>query len=197
MRTTRAGEIQRQSFLVQTIILFLFWLAISFPPDFATRTGFINLIQHIIVGLILAILVSLLFPQSIISSEELYLFNPGNFFRLILYSIRLTWDILLAGIDVAKRVLRIKMRITPAIVQVKTPLPDALQNTINANSITLTPGTITIDVEKTAEGSIFTVHCISQENAQSILKDAGFVKRIQWVFRETQIATDKKPDDHG
>lgn len=185
MRTTRAGEIQRFSFLVQTIILFLFWLAISFPTDFATPTGSINLIQHIVVGLILAILVSLLFPQSIIPSKELYLFKPGNLLRVILYSLRLTWDILLAGIDVANRVLRIKMRISPAIVQVKTPLKDDLQNTINANSITLTPGTITIDVEKTAEGSIFTVHCLTQENAQSTLKDAGFVKRIQRVFKDT------------
>ncbi len=185
MRTTRAGEIQRQSFLVQTVILFLFWLAISFPADFATPTGFINLIQHIIVGLVLAALISLLFPQSIIPSEELYLFKPGNLFRIVLYSLRLCWDILLAGIDVAKRVLRIKMRISPAIVQVKSPLPDALQNTINANSITLTPGTITLDVEKTAEGYIYTVHCISQENAESILKDIGFVKRIQRVFKDT------------
>ncbi|HCJ67146.1 MAG TPA: hypothetical protein DHV62_07445 [Elusimicrobia bacterium] len=183
MRTTRTGEIQRQSFLVQTIILFLFWLAISFPPDFATPIGFLNLIQHVIVGLVLAVLVSSLFPQSIIPPEELYLLKPSNLFRIFLYSIRLTWDILLAGIDVANRVLRINMRISPAIVQVKSPLPDALQNTINANSITLTPGTITIDVEKTAEGYIFTVHCISQENAESILKDAGFVKRIQKVFR--------------
>lgn len=180
--------------MAQAIILFIFWLAISFPPDFSTRTGFINLIQHIIVGLILAVLVSSLFPESIIPSEELYLLKPGNLLRIIWYSFRLTWDILLAGIDVANRVLRIKMLISPAIVQVKTPLPDALQNTINANSITLTPGTITVDVEKTAEGSIFTVHCISQENAQSILQEAGFVKRIQRVFPKTQMNTDKDAD---
>lgn len=186
MVETSSGRQKANSycFFAQVIILFLFWLAISFPSDFATPTGFINLIQHIVVGLILAILVSLLFPQSIIPSEELYLLKPGNLQRIIIYSFRLTWDILLAGIDVANRVLRIKMRISPAIVQVKTPLPDALQNTINANSITLTPGTITIDVEKIPEGSIFTVHCISQENAQSILQEAGFVKRIQRVFRE-------------
>jgi multisubunit Na+/H+ antiporter MnhE subunit len=49
---------------------------------------------------------------------------------------------------------------------------------INANSITLTPGTITIDVRQEKDGSLFLVHCISDEAARHIMQTGGFVKEI-------------------
>jgi multicomponent Na+:H+ antiporter subunit E len=91
-------------------------------------------------------------------------------------------DIVLAGIDVARRVMRPKILISPGIVEFDTPLSEDIQIALNANSITLTPGTITIDAQKTPDGSRFLVHCISQDAVESTLKDKGFVKRIQNCF---------------
>ena len=69
------------------------------------------------------------------------------------------------------------------IVEVETPLFEDIQIALNANSITLTPGTITIEAKKTSKGSRFLVHCISQEAVESTIKSGGFVKRIQDCFK--------------
>ena len=90
----------------------------------------------------------------------------------------------LAGIDVAKRVIRKNLLISPGIVEVKTALGSDDEIALNANSITLTPGTITIDAQKTKKGSIFWVHCISQESVKDILETGGFVKKISHIYEK-------------
>jgi multicomponent Na+:H+ antiporter subunit E len=98
------------------------------------------------------------------------------------YIARLCVDIILAGVDVARRVMRPKILISPGIVEFETALSEDIQIALNANSITLTPGTITIDAQKTSNGSRFLVHCISHDAVESTLKDKGFVERIQKCF---------------
>ncbi|MCF7924000.1 MAG: Na+/H+ antiporter subunit E [Candidatus Izimaplasma sp.] len=57
------------------------------------------------------------------------------------------WKLILANIDVARRVLSFKIPLNPGIVKVKTNLKGDLGKLTLANSITLTPGTLSIDVE--------------------------------------------------
>jgi len=57
------------------------------------------------------------------------------------------------------------MKISPNVVKFKTNLKKDLSKTILANSITLTPGTITIEVK----GDEFTVHCLSEKNIEGII----------------------------
>jgi multicomponent Na+:H+ antiporter subunit E len=103
-------------------------------------------------------------------------------FRLALYFSHLMIDIFLSGIDVARRVMRKRLMISPGIIQVETSLHADDEIALNANSITLTPGTITIDVRKTEKGSIFSVHCISQEAVRSMLETGGFVEKIHHIY---------------
>ena len=56
-------------------------------------------------------------------------------------------ELILANIDVAKRVIDPKLPINPGIVAIKTDLKQDYKKLILANSITLTPGTITMDVQ--------------------------------------------------
>jgi multicomponent Na+:H+ antiporter subunit E len=163
--------------------LFAFWMIISFPANIFSRLGIINLIEHSILGLFLAVIVTSMYPRSIFTSEEIAKYkNLKTLFRLSLYFTHLIIDILLSGIDVARRVMRKQLVISPGIVQVETPLSNDDEIALNANSITLTPGTITIDTQKTAKGSIFWVHCISQEAVKTILETGGFVERISHVY---------------
>lgn len=65
---------------------------------------------------------------------------------LVLYLLILVLKMFLAGFDVAYRVITLK--INPAIIRIRTRLVSDLSKTILANSITLTPGTVTVDTEK-------------------------------------------------
>lgn len=61
-----------------------------------------------------------------------------------------------SNIDVARRVLAPDLPIRPAVVRVRTGLTSDLGRLLLANSITLTPGTLTVDVE----GDLLTIHWI-------------------------------------
>jgi multicomponent Na+:H+ antiporter subunit E len=74
-------------------------------------------------------------------------------------------EIFKANIDVAKIVLAPKMPISPRVVRVKATQKTDLGLVIFANSITLTPGTVTIDIE----GDEMIVHALSQELADGVL----------------------------
>ena len=57
------------------------------------------------------------------------------------------WECIKANIDVAYRVLHPKMPIKPGIVKVKTQLKTDMAKTFLANSITMTPGTLSVDIK--------------------------------------------------
>lgn len=85
-------------------------------------------------------------------------------FRILLYWPWLFWEILKANWDVTKRVLGIA-NISPTMVRIKATQKSDLGLVIFANSITLTPGTISIDVEK--DGHIL-VHAISKQGTEGL-----------------------------
>lgn len=74
-------------------------------------------------------------------------------------------EIFKANIDVTKIVLQPTMPISPRVVRVKATQKTDLGLVIFANSITLTPGTVTIDIE----GDEMIVHALSQDLADGVL----------------------------
>tara|TARA_Y100001936_G_C16052807_1_gene658961 strand:- start:954 stop:1427 length:474 start_codon:yes stop_codon:yes gene_type:complete len=83
-------------------------------------------------------------------------------FRSLLYWPWLLWEIVKANIDVTKRVLGLAP-ISPTMTRLQATQKTDLGLVIFANSITLTPGTISIDVEENGE---ILVHAISREGAK-------------------------------
>ena len=77
--------------------------------------------------------------------------------RAILYWPWLLWEIVKANMDVAKAILAKKMPIDPVIMNVKCTQKTELGQVVYANSITLTPGTVTIAVI----GDSFHVHALT------------------------------------
>ena len=82
------------------------------------------------------------------------------FVRMIGYIPWIAWEIVKSNIDVARRIWRPQMPISPTVVTVKATQKTALGLVIHPNSITLTPGTLSIDVEP---GEI-EVHALSEES---------------------------------
>jgi multicomponent Na+:H+ antiporter subunit E len=82
-----------------------------------------------------------------------------------LYLMLLLKEIVLANISVAKIVLSPKMNISPCIVRLKTQLKSSLHRAILANSITLTPGTLTVQLKEDE----LVVHCLVKENIPDLI----------------------------
>ena len=81
--------------------------------------------------------------------------------RILLYWPWLIWEIVKANIDVMRRILDPALPISPTVVRVPASQKTELGTVIYANSITLTPGTVTIDLE----GNDLIVHAFSEDGA--------------------------------
>lgn len=81
--------------------------------------------------------------------------------QLFIYLIWLLWEILKANISVIARVLSPRRAIDPEVVRLKAVGTSDLGRALFANSITLTPGTVTVDVD----GDALIVHALARENA--------------------------------
>jgi multicomponent Na+:H+ antiporter subunit E len=78
----------------------------------------------------------------------------------------LLWQIVLANLDVAKRIVDPKLPISPTLITLKPSQRSDLGRVIYANSITLTPGTVTTDLS----GDTLEVHALTREAADSLLE---------------------------
>lgn len=85
----------------------------------------------------------------------------------------LAWEIIKANIDVARRVLGPRIRISPTMVRLTASQKTSVGLVTYANSITLTPGTISVDVDP---GEIL-VHALSREAAKD-LEDGTMDRRV-------------------
>lgn len=84
---------------------------------------------------------------------------------LVMYLPWLFWEIAKANVDVARLVLHPRLPISPRLIEVRASQRHDLGRVIYANSITLTPGTVTIDTE----GDSITVHALTKEAADGVL----------------------------
>lgn len=91
----------------------------------------------------------------------------GYFFVLI-------WEIVKANFATISLVVSPKYEVEPVLVTFHTDLKSDLAKTILANSITLTPGTITVELTEDE----FKVHCLDKEMAEG-LEDSVFVRLLR------------------
>jgi multicomponent Na+:H+ antiporter subunit E len=84
-------------------------------------------------------------------------------------------EIVISSIQIAAMVLHPRMPIEPRVLRFHTELPHPLARLTLANSITLTPGTVTLDVE----GDDYVVHALTTASARGV--EAGKIRA--WVGR--------------
>lgn len=88
--------------------------------------------------------------------------------RAVTYFPWLIWEILTSAWDVTKLILHPKLPISPTLVTVKASQKTPLGVSVYGNSITLTPGTITVEIR----GDELTVHAITREGADALASGA-------------------------
>ena len=153
------------------IFTFLFWLLLTLDLS----------LFNLVAGVIAALITSLLFARHFFSRVVKFI-QPRRYFWLVVYLVIFTWECIKANFDVAYRVLHPAMPIKPGIVKVQMELKSDFARTMLANSITMTPGTISVDIV----GDELFVHWIyvrSEDPAQYSQKIAGrFEKFIKKIF---------------
>jgi len=102
-------------------------------------------VPNIIVGIVASILTVVLFGKYFIKNVSPFL-QPQRYFWLIIYLFVFIWECIKANFDVAYRVLHPSMPIKPGIVKVKLGVKGDFARMMLANSITMTPGTISVDI---------------------------------------------------
>jgi len=176
------------SIITTFIILFLFWLMLSDTLSLQLYRLFVYGIHkeelpHFIILLSLS-LISIIIVT--ITSHQLFIGKRiENFTQKILrFLCFIPWElyqIILANLDVAYRVIHPKMPMSPRIIEFDSGLKNDFALTTLANFITLTPGTITIDVDRDGR---FLVHTIGKKPADSLLLDKKLQKKVAYVFME-------------
>ncbi len=138
--------------------LMLFWLVMSGMFEAP------QLIQGVVsVGLVLAINYRL--KQYKFFEDEMDDLKSLRFHYAIFYVFWLVWEIVKSGLYVASVILSKKMPIETYILKFRVDLPSAHARMILGNSITLTPGTLTIDIED----DLFTVHALTPKSFEGII----------------------------
>jgi len=117
------------------ILSLIFWLLLTFKFT----------VPNIIVGSVASFICSLIFTRFFITNVY-KLLQPHRYFWFLSYLVIFIWECIKANLDVAYRVLHPAMPIRPGIVKVKTTLKSEMAKMLLANSITMTPGTISVDI---------------------------------------------------
>ena len=118
-----------------------------------------NVIE-VAVGLIVSVIISWLCKEFIFYENPFHMFNPKVWVNSLIYIALIFCEEIKSHIAVAGMILT--GRTNPAIVKVPTKLRSDSAKTLVANSITLTPGTLTIDMD-----DALYVHCLSYKESGS------------------------------
>ena len=159
--------------LIYFVLAFIIWILLTWP--FAD--GRVD-VQVIIAGLIAAIVVALLFHE-ILPAEHLIFTSPVRLFWALVFIPVFFFYVIMANFDVVYRVLHPEMPIKPGIVKIKTALKTDSGITALANSITLTPGTLTVDLDD--DGFLY-IHWINVKSTETEQATEFIAKRFEWFL---------------
>ena len=122
-------------YMATTVVLFCLWLLLRSTTN----------VEELVAGVALTLLVAALGYRGF-TRRGLGIFGARRVVHLLIYVPVLFWEMTKANFDVAYRVIHPRMPIRPGIVAIKTELKSDIGKLFLANSITLTPGTLTMDV---------------------------------------------------
>ena len=161
----------------QFLVLFAFWLILSGKLE----------IKYLIFGVLSAALVTFI-TQDLLEPEERRRTAASGMtaglksaWRLVLYFVWLVREVIISNLQVARIVLHPKLPIDPGLLRFRTRLQSRVGHILLANSITLTPGTITVDL---TEGT-YLVHALVPEAAGSLL-EAKMQSKLEAIFGEPE-----------
>ena len=157
-----------------TAVLFALWFVMSQKTE----------PKFLIIGGVSSFAVALLCMRTLCmkgaKTDTVYYFTETTFFRMLVYLFWLILQIIKSALYVAGISLSDMSKVDPSVVWFKADYDSPFARALLANSITLTPGTITIDI--TDEG-YYSVHALTKELRDGLL-DGTMQKKVAWAYRE-------------
>ena len=133
------------------VLCFGFWILLdfSFKP------------QELIAGAVVSLLVALFSARFFIHEKAGWFLNPARLLSLIYFwCVTFVGELIKANVDMAKRCFTGCKNVDPGIVKVPVDLKSDYGQAALANSITLTPGTITMDIAEQDGQTYYYIHWI-------------------------------------
>lgn len=149
---------------VVAIVLFLFWVALSGQFDWV----------HLSLGVLSSLLVAYFSTDLVLPSRNLPQVAARTV-RLFRYLPWLLYKTAVANLDVAYRTLHPGMPIDPSVFRFLSAIESDFGHATLANSITLTPGTVTIDVDNDG----YLVHALTQGTEADLVEMSRRVREIE------------------
>ncbi len=157
------------AFLATAVMCYLFWLLLT-GQIVSIFTGSASM-QVLIAGAIVSVLTALFSARFFVHEKAFWLFNPVKFIIMLVYCLIIfMWELIKANVSMLLYVFGLK-KTNPGIVKVETDLESEYGQSMLANSITLTPGTITMDIAEQNGKTYYYIHWI--DVATQDMKEAG------------------------
>lgn len=156
------------------LVLFAFWMILSGR----TETKFV------IYGILTAVVTTwVTYPLLLVpnkdGSKKYYVFG-FSIPKMIMYFFWLMWQLVLANIDVLLATTGQELNIDPKVVRFRFRADNPMASVILANSITLTPGTVTMNV---TDDGVYEIHALTVGAAAGVL-DGGMQKKVADLYGE-------------
>ncbi len=168
---TRGRKIHKRDVFVLVTTLFLFWILLT--SNFSLFSLFLGFIISLLIGLA-ATKLTIATVEGKRKTVKEYFFATEHLIALIISAV---FRIIIANIELIYQVITLK--IDPKIVRINVDLSSDAELTIISHLITVTPGTLVIDVEDADDGGSylfvhFSYHCSAdEESAEKIEKSIG------------------------
>lgn len=152
------------------ISLMAFWIAMS---------GFLDIV-HLAMGVVSVVGVMMLnykLKQIQFFEDDINGLRELRFGHAIYYFFWMIYQVVMAGFHVLSVISRPSMPIEPTLITFKVDLPSSHAKMILGNSITLTPGTLTVDIDD----DLFTVHALDS-NSYAGIEDDTMPRQVLSLF---------------
>jgi multicomponent Na+:H+ antiporter subunit E len=157
-------------YIITFVILFTCWIIWSGVFD----------AWHLTLGIISCFIVTYISSDLLFKREKFSGKDRVEVIRFVVYMPWLIYQIILANFHVAKLTLSPRLTLQPSLITFPTKLKKGISLLTFANSITLTPGTITADIKP---GGYYVVHAIDRTVADDLLS-GEMENRVAHVFEE-------------
>ena len=164
------------SYAFVAVISFITWIALIFSPGMSM----VAFEEEVFVGLLVALTVAALTYKYLPNASVKY-FSPKRLGYLTVYVFVFIWEMIKANVNMAIIVTSPKLPLKPGIVKIKTDLKGNFPRLLLGNSITLTPGTMTMEVNDDTLYIHWVKICDDLKEAGDIIKGA-FEKWLKGVF---------------
>lgn len=150
----KMNKSNKNSVILLYLALLVFWIVL------ASRIG----LAELIVGAVAVLLVVAYSLDLVFTKHEATKLTLKTLIRFFVLLVTLIKEMIIANLHVAKIVLSPSLPVDPGFVKIKQPLKKELNQALFGNAITLTPGTLTVDLNKDE----IVIHALKVEYAHAI-----------------------------